>query len=1202
MESPGRSAFSPLHPPSVLQPLHPAPDLLHTISRMLARSAGAPGEWKRDTTVDGDVQPNPGPTGEEQAVVANGDIGMDAGAALMDANKGTAFFMLGTEQSELACNNAAESSSSRKRFACPFTSCPCSQRQLSKAQLAQHLCAKHVSGGEAVHTPTLAALSMWQCHSCRTLTATGNACTFCQRQEDGSVAPQSTSVRPVETSVGSKRKALADSSAPTRTGASNLPCLGSGTPCNQPMPMLSPPLAELLAANIPTMRHIPNACRRDLSVTLGELLAGLTAHPTWELFHNLMCLPKLVLGIPKRRGQAHRRQAAADVTRRLCAFRRGDLSALWVEALRRPSKSTTQRPTRRSTRADEDPSDMPEAAVTLIKALVQEGALSKAAEMLVSEKVLDASDPAVLARLKELHPIGEQVSLGGDNPLPRIGDEPGADLDEDEWPIRLMKALTAFPPGSAPGPSGLRPGHLKDLLRRPGTSGALLEGLLGFCRAAILGKLPNSFAPWLCASTLVPLSKKDGGVRPIAVGDTLRRLAGKLLLNLPDVQDAVLGLRPRQVGVRVPFATEMVGMGVQRMIDTLPAEGEWVTVQLDMSNAFNTVSRAAMLRQCLKKSPMTYSWLAWCYEQPCPLYCQGQQVAISTGGVHQGDAMGPLGFALGLEEALDAVPDDEEQGVAWNVWYLDDGTISGRVDDVLRFVDRLAVALGKIGLVVNPSKCVAFGPGIMGPNHIGPSWPSGLPENSPLRQMKVESFEPGRGLTVLGVPIDVGNATVQADAAWDKAVERTRLLLTKLRALPDGQIRHCLVRYCLDACRVNHLMRSTKLETGRGAAEKLSNALREAATDLVGCALTADAWEQVTLPISKQGMGVRDPAIERPAARLAALAGLQARGTAWVGAPDGLLNQPSADLHKVLQEVGNHVGTNHDPLVRWQADPGRLATAEPSQTSQRWWAEQVSRARLQRLRARGSARDRCRLQVQDGPLANGWMKVLPSAAAGTVLSDVDYRSLCRWWLGLPILPQGCILPPCSACGEALDTYGDHLVCCPQNGLTRRHHALRDAWSSLLTKAGASHAKEVEAPSGNRPADLLLKAWDKGTDIAVDLTVSHPFALDQMPLRTEKCHRHLAEAEASKQKLNAADCAAARWGCMGIAYNPWGGQGPDAKTLLFETLKKACGDLQGWPKVLREQELRIELALTLAREVARQLRLRVQVQDAVAQDA
>ena len=182
---------------------------------------------------------------------------------------------------------------------------------------------------------------------------------------------------------------------------------------------------------------------------------------------------------------------------------------------------------------------------------------------------------------------------------------------------------------------------------------------------------------------------------------------------------------------------------------------------------------------------------------------------------------------------MDAVPDEEEDGVAWYVWYLDDGTISGRVDDVLRFVDRMAVALGKIGLAVNPTKCVAFGPGIMGPNHIGPSWPAALPEKSPLRQMKVESFQPGNGLTVLGVPIDVGNSTTRADAAWDKAVERTQLLLTKLRALPDGQIRHCLVRYCLDACRVNHLMRSTKLNTGTVAAGRLCDALREAATDLV---------------------------------------------------------------------------------------------------------------------------------------------------------------------------------------------------------------------------------------------------------------------------------------------------------------------------------------------------------------------------------
>jgi hypothetical protein len=36
----------------------------------------------------------------------------------------------------------------------------------------------------------------------------------------------------------------------------------------------------------------------------------------------------------------------------------------------------------------------------------------------------------------------------------------------------------------------------------------------------------------LCASSLIPLQKKDGGLRPIAVGDTIRRVVGKCLLSL----------------------------------------------------------------------------------------------------------------------------------------------------------------------------------------------------------------------------------------------------------------------------------------------------------------------------------------------------------------------------------------------------------------------------------------------------------------------------------------------------------------------------------------------------------------------------------------------------------------------------------------------------------------------------------------------
>ena len=129
----------------------------------------------------------------------------------------------------------------------------------------------------------------------------------------------------------------------------------------------------------------------------------------------------------------------------------------------------------------------------------------------------------------------------------------------------MLSALKAFPPGSAPGPSGLRPAHLKDCLQRASSSQPLLSGMLAFARAAVRGALHANIATPLCAASLVPLRKKDGGVRPIAVGDVIRRVVGKFLLKDNEGRKEVSALGPGQCGVGVPFAAEHVGMTVQAM-------------------------------------------------------------------------------------------------------------------------------------------------------------------------------------------------------------------------------------------------------------------------------------------------------------------------------------------------------------------------------------------------------------------------------------------------------------------------------------------------------------------------------------------------------------------------------------------------------------------------------------------------------------
>jgi hypothetical protein len=96
----------------------------------------------------------------------------------------------------------------------------------------------------------------------------------------------------------------------------------------------------------------------------------------------------------------------------------------------------------------------------------------------------------------------------------------------------------------------------------------------------------------------------------------------------------------------------------------------------------------------------------------------------------------------------------------------------------------------------------------------------------------------------------------------------------------------------------------------------------------------------------------------------------------------------------------------------------------------------------------------------------------------TDINDADYRLLLRWWLGLPILPVGQTLPGCPLCGDAVDPFGDHLVCCEKNGNARRHNALRDAFFDVLVASAIPSAKEVACGGQQRPADILLLTLER----------------------------------------------------------------------------------------------------------------------------
>ena len=106
-----------------------------------------------------------------------------------------------------------------------------------------------------------------------------------------------------------------------------------------------------------------------------------------------------------------------------------------------------------------------------------------------------------------------------------------------------------------------------------GTVASTLAAALGtFVACGANGNFPLDHAATLGGASLTPLRKPDGGVRPIAVGETLRRGVGKALLKVSALSRSLGKLAPLQVGVGIPNACESVGVGLQDVVDSLPVD------------------------------------------------------------------------------------------------------------------------------------------------------------------------------------------------------------------------------------------------------------------------------------------------------------------------------------------------------------------------------------------------------------------------------------------------------------------------------------------------------------------------------------------------------------------------------------------------------------------------------------------------------
>ena len=381
-----------------------------------------------------------------------------------------------------------------------------------------------------------------------------------------------------------------------------------------------------------------------------------------------------------------------------------------------------------------------------------------------------------------------------------------------------------------------------DLINCQETGRALITAITRLINLLLDGECPPNVIAVLFGGKLFALNKKSGGVRPIAIGYTWRRLAAKCANSYAMclIRDKLL---PTQVGVGTPGGCEAAVHAARRFMVKMSADE--VIVKLDFSNAFNCLRRDIMLKTVAEELPSIYRFCHLAYGDGTTLRF-GNDIIWSLEGIQQGDPLGPLLFCLTVQPLLRSL--SSQMIVA----FMDDVTLGGQLSSVADDVATISTQGPKYGLQLNFKKCEAITLCGSASHTMLDGFQQLIPETA----------------TLLGAPLSTGQAMTDSLSArcadLSRAVERLKLV-----SAHDALL---LLKNSLSAPRLLHTLRSAYCE-GHELLMNFDTILKSALCSICNVSLTEQQWLQASLPVRAGGLGIRRVSSLAPSAFLASAAG-----------------------------------------------------------------------------------------------------------------------------------------------------------------------------------------------------------------------------------------------------------------------------------------------------------------------------------------
>ena len=209
---------------------------------------------------------------------------------------------------------------------------------------------------------------------------------------------------------------------------------------------------------------------------------------------------------------------------------------------------------------------------------------------------------------------------------------------------------------------------------------------------------------------LIPLDKgedADGnkGIRPIGIGEILRRLVGKVIVETikPDIIKAA---GPLQTCAGLQSGIEA---SIHAMKSIFDEEDTEAILLVDADNAFNNLNRQAALKNIKDLCPPFYRFLHNTYQSSSTLYLKDNSKTdfiLSQEGTTQGDVPAMGMYAVATRPLIENLHRHVDNSICKQVWFADDSTCGGKIHEMKRWWDKLNVIGPKYGYFPKSSKTI----------------------------------------------------------------------------------------------------------------------------------------------------------------------------------------------------------------------------------------------------------------------------------------------------------------------------------------------------------------------------------------------------------------------------------------------------------------------------------------------------------------